>query len=79
MEKILITKNLKVFTIEDIKDVLYYIGDDGYFADSIEDLKGSEKKVLDKILIEGATDEYIFYDDDEGNSYKYFAVEDTKD
>lgn len=73
MKEIEITKKIKVFSIEDIKEAVQYIGEEGYFANSIEEFDCTVCLFeLDKIEIAYQYDEHIFICDD-GN-YKLFAV-----
>lgn len=73
MKEIEITKKLKVFSIEDIKEVIPYIDEEGYFANSIEEFDRTVCLFkLDKIEIADQYDEHVFICDD-GN-YKLFAT-----
>lgn len=73
MKEITITKKLKVFSIDDIKEAIQYIGEEGYFANSIEEFEyTSEMFYLDRIQINSNYDEKVFICED--GHYKLFAI-----
>lgn len=77
MKQITITKKLKVFSIEDIKEAIQYIEEEkGYFANSEEEFEcTSEMFTLDRIQIDSMYDKNVFVCSD-GN-YKLFAIIDN--
>ena len=74
MKEITITKKLKVFSIEDIKEAIQYIEEEkGYFANSEEEFEcTSEMFYLERIVIDSMRNENVFVCDD--GSFKLFAI-----
>lgn len=78
MQKLTLTKELKIYSREDILEAMQFIEKDVYFADSIEEIEefktdNLEKLTLEKIEIDVSNDFSIFYND--FSSYNFIAVE----
>lgn len=71
-----ITKKYKIYSRNDILEVINLIGTTGIFIDSIEDLKNNSysEDILNRIRINDSTDENNFVNDSDNNGYKFFAV-----
>lgn len=75
MQKLTLTKKLKIYSREDILEAIQFIEKDVYFANSIEEFKtiDLQKLELEKIDIAKADDLSIFCN--EHSHYNFIAVE----